>query len=235
MKTEIMSVAGSAPTLAGEGADVPASADMSPLTREQIVCEVAMRLLAVLVFSIFVASAMHQFIRDPSRISLLLLAVSEMFTLGLALCTRVPRERDWNPLTVIVSVCASFYFLTFSLSPGMHLLPEKLSAALQVVGMLIQLGAKFHLRRSFGILPANRGIVVSGPYRFLRHPIYFGYFVNQAGFLLSNFGVQNLAVLVVLWLLQAFRVIREELVLMKDAEYRDYAARVRYRFLPGVF
>jgi len=235
MKTEIVSVTRNASTLAGGGADVAASADRSPLTREQILSEGAMRLLAVIVFSIFVASALHQFIKDPSRVSLLLLAVSEMFTLGLALCTRVPRERDWNPVTVIVSVCASFYFLAFSIGPGIHLFPEKISAALQVAGMLIQLGAKFHLRRSFGILPANRGIVVSGPYRFLRHPIYFGYFVNQAGFLLSNFGLQNLAVLVALWLLQAFRVIREELVLMKDPEYRDYAARVHYRFLPGVF
>jgi protein-S-isoprenylcysteine O-methyltransferase Ste14 len=234
MKNEIVSASNCGPVHLEGIIKTPMQKGAS-LTREQILCEIAMRMLAVLVFSIFVASALHQFYKDPSRISLLLLALSEMFTLGLAVCTRVPRERDWRPGSVVVSVCASFYFLAFSIAPGIHLAGEIISVTLQVAGMLIQLGAKLSLRRSFGILPANRGIVVSGPYRFLRHPIYFGYFVNQAGFLLSNFGLQNLVVLLVLWVLQAFRIVREERVLMKDAKYQDYAARVRYRFFPGVF
>ncbi len=205
------------------------------LTRDQLIGEIAMRLLAVLVYSMFVSSALYQFHKDPSRITLLLLAFSELLTLALAVCTRVPRERDWNPATVVISVCASFYFLAFRIEPGSHLLPEAVAAGLQIAGMVIQVSAKLSLRRSFGILPANRGVVVSGPYRFLRHPIYFGYTINQAGFLLSNFGVQNLVVLVILWGLQIFRVVREERVLVKDVRYREYAARVRYRFIPGVF
>lgn len=194
-----------------------------------------MRLLAVLIFSMFVCSAIYQFQKDPSRITLLLLAASELLTLGLAVCTRVPRERDWNPATVVISTCASFYFLAFRIEPGIHLVPEAVAAGLQLVGMVIQVSAKISLRRSFGILPANRGVVVSGPYRFARHPIYLGYFVNQVGFLSSNFGVRNLVILVLLWGLQVYRVVREERVLVRDVKYREYAARVRYRFVPGVF
>ncbi|SAL71781.1 putative protein-S-isoprenylcysteine methyltransferase-like protein [Caballeronia udeis] len=197
--------------------------------------EIVMRLLAVLMYSVFVSSALYQFHKDPSRITLLLLVISELLTLGLVVCTRVPRERDWNPVTVVISLCASFYFLAFRIAPGIHLLPETVAAGLQIAGLAIQVSAKLSLRRSFGILPANRGVVVSGPYRFLRHPIYFGYFVSQAGFLLSNFGIRNLVVLLLLWALQMFRVVREERVLVKDARYREYAARVRYRFIPGVF
>jgi len=205
------------------------------LTRDQLIGEIVMRLLAVLMYSVFVSSALYQFHKDPSRITLLLLVISELLTLGLAVCTRVPRERDWNPVTVVVSLCAGFYFLAFRIEPGVHLLPETVAAGLQIAGLVIQVSAKLSLRRSFGILPANRGVVVSGPYRFLRHPIYFGYFVNQGGFLLSNFGIRNLVVLLILWALQMFRVVREERVLVKDARYREYAARVRYRFIPGVF
>lgn len=205
------------------------------LTRDQLVGEIVMRLLAVLMLSMFISSTIYQFHKDPSRYTLLLLAFSELLTLGLAVCARVPRERDWNPVTVVVSTCASFYFVAFRLDPGAHLISETVAAGLQVTGVAIQLYAKFSLRRSFGILPANRGVVVSGPYRFARHPIYLGYFVNQAGFLSANFGVRNLAVLLILWALQIFRIAREERILVKDEKYREYAARVRYRLIPGVF
>ncbi|MGX6998323.1 methyltransferase family protein [Caballeronia sp. KNU42] len=205
------------------------------LTRDQLLAEIAMRLLAVVVFSMFVSSTISQFHKDPSRITLLLLAFSELLTLALAVCTRVPRERDWRPATVVIATCASFYFLAFRIEPGIHLIPESVAAGLQIAGVVIQLSAKIALRRSFGILPANRGVVVSGPYRFSRHPIYLGYFVNQIGFLSSDFGVQNLAVVLLLWGLQIYRVVREERVLNKDVRYREYAARVRYRFVPGVF
>ena len=38
------------------------------------------------------------------------------------------------------------------------------------------------LGRSFGVAPANRGIVVRGPYSFVRHPIYTGYLITHTGF-----------------------------------------------------
>jgi protein-S-isoprenylcysteine O-methyltransferase Ste14 len=47
------------------------------------------------------------------------------------------------------------------------------------------------LGRSFGLLPAQRGLVVVGPYRFVRHPIYFGYLIGHIGFLLVNFSWRN--------------------------------------------
>jgi protein-S-isoprenylcysteine O-methyltransferase Ste14 len=233
MKSHLLSPAGQA--VAAEVLAEAAAGKTPPLTRERLLGEIAMRVLAVLVYSIFLWSALNQFYKDPSRITLILLALSELITLGLAVCSRVPRERDWNPATVVISICVSFYFVTLRIKSGIHLVPETVAAGLQIAGIVIQTSAKLSLRRSFGILPANRGVVVSGPYRFLRHPIYFGYGVNQLGFLLSNFGVQNLVVLVLLWSSQVFRVVREERVLIKDAKYREYAARVRYRFIPGIF
>jgi protein-S-isoprenylcysteine O-methyltransferase Ste14 len=206
-----------------------------PLTSGRIATEIAVRLGAVLMFSMFVSSALHQLHRDPTRFTLMLLVVSEAITLALAVCTRVPRERDWHPLTVVISTCASFYFVAFRLDPGWRVLPETVAAGLQIAGMALQISAKLALRRSYGILPANRGVVVGGPYRLLRHPIYVGYFITNVGFLAANLGVRNLLILLSLWALQGYRVLREEKMLLKDPAYREYARRVRYRVMPGLF
>jgi protein-S-isoprenylcysteine O-methyltransferase Ste14 len=107
--------------------------------------------------------------------------------------------------------------------------------ALQVCGMLWQISAKVVLGRSFGLLPAARGIVTGGPYRVVRHPIYLGYLVGHLGFLLSNFSLQNVLVLGALYVAQTIRMLREEAVLGGSAEYRDYTRRVRWRIVPFVF
>jgi len=205
------------------------------LTRDQQELEVVLRICAAVPLSIFLAVAISQFIKDPSRITVLLLGFGELLTIGLAISTRVPRERDWNLLSVLLAVSGTFYFLAFRLEPGVHLIPEAAAAGLQISGIAIQVCAKLTLRRSFGILPANRGVVASGPYRVLRHPIYFGYLLTDIGFLLRNFGIQNVVVLSLLLCLQISRILREERVLVKDSSYRAYMSRVRYRLIYGVF
>ena len=68
--------------------------------------------------------------------------------------------------------------------------------------------AKVVLGRSFGLLPAQRGLVTAGPYRIVRHPIYFGYLIGHIGFLLVNFSWRNAAVLALLYVAQVVRIQR---------------------------
>lgn len=105
----------------------------------------------------------------------------------------------------------------------------------QIIGIAWQLFAKLSLGRSFGLLPANRGVVSTGAYRFMRHPIYTGYLLSEIGFLLANFSTRNLVTIGVWMLLQIGRISMEERVLSEDADYRAYKATVRYRLIPGVF
>ena len=205
------------------------------LTSRQLAVEIALRAGATAVLSLFLYSTIAQIVRDPSRITLLLIAFTAVLDIGLVLFSRVTRERDESLLSITFTVVGSFYYLAFQLEPGTHLVPETVAAGLQVTGVVIQICAKLTLRRSFGLLPANRGVVVRGPYRVLRHPIYFGYLIRDMGFLLRNFGIQNVVVLAVHVGVQACRIIREERVLSKDRTYREYMSRVRYRLIVGLF
>ena len=45
-----------------------------------------------------------------------------------------------------------------------------LSGAIMLIGLYVQISAKVILGRSFGLIAANRGIKVEGPYRIVRHP-----------------------------------------------------------------
>jgi protein-S-isoprenylcysteine O-methyltransferase Ste14 len=104
-----------------------------------------------------------------------------------------------------------------------------------LVGVLVQFAAKLTLARSFGMVPANRGLKTSGPYRVVRHPMYGGYFLMQMGFLALNPTWWNAAAYAVCWTLQTRRLLAEERFLGRDPSYREYQTRVAYRVLPGVF
>lgn len=201
----------------------------------EMAVEVSVRLMGSLVLGAFAFVAWLQWSAAPERITLLLLVATSSLTVGLALFTRVPAKRDWRLVPVIVSVCGTFYFLAVRLDPGIRLIPESSGAFLCGAGILWQLYAKASLRRSFGIVPANRGIVSSGAYRWVRHPIYLGYVIADMGFLLTNFGAWNVMVYGGLFTLQVTRIIQEERFLASDPAYAEYRSKIRYRVLPGLF
>ena len=115
------------------------------------------------------------------------------------------------------------------------LVPIGLSGAIMLLGLYVQISAKVILGRSFGLIAANRGIKVAGPYRIVRHPIYAGYIITHVGFLLAFPSLWNLGLYSTQLLVQVARLLREEHLLKQDPSYRDYAANVRYRLFPMIF
>jgi protein-S-isoprenylcysteine O-methyltransferase Ste14 len=87
-------------------------------------------------------------------------------------------------------------------------------------------------------IDAGRGhkVISTGPYAWVRHPMYAGaifYFLGTALLLGSwyafVFGLVLIAVI-------AFRAVREERMLAAELPgYADYARRVKYRLVPGVW
>jgi len=106
---------------------------------------------------------------------------------------------------------------------------------LMLVGFIVHVGAKLSLRRSFGLVAADRGVKRRGLYAFVRHPMYAGYILTHIGYLLVAPSWWNLAVYCVAWPLLIARIFAEERVLGANPQYQDYAASARYRLVPGVF
>lgn len=61
-----------------------------------------------------------------------------------------------------------------------------IASCLSIAGFLLSTLALFDLGKSFGVSPANRGVVRSGVYSYLRHPMYVGYVISEAGFIVLN-------------------------------------------------
>lgn len=202
---------------------------------ESFLTDILLRIYVAGAVVFFAAAAFSNWHADPTRITLLLIAVIEGVTAGIIIFSRRAKRRDWRPLSVVASCIAMFYFLALDLSPGQHLLPEAIGAGLQIAALLFQLYAKLSLGRSFGVLPATRQLVTRGAYRWLRHPIYFGYLIAHVGFLLANFSLQNVVVLLTLYVAQIVRIRREEEMLTDFPGYREYCSKVRYRLIPGVY
>jgi protein-S-isoprenylcysteine O-methyltransferase Ste14 len=79
-------------------------------------------------------------------------------------------------------------------------------------------------------------VISTGPYRYVRHPMYAGaclFFLGTALLLGSWYGVLCTPVFIGLF---AVRVVLEERLLREELEgYNDYVARVKYRFLPHIW
>jgi len=116
-----------------------------------------------------------------------------------------------------------------------YIVQYELGLALLLTGMIIHIGAKLSLNRSFGIVAANRGVRQNGLYRFVRHPMYFGYVVAHTGFFLTSASIWNAIVYGFVWSLFVARIFAEERVLSEDAAYRAFKEKTRYRLIPGVF
>src|SRR5262249_55309685 len=79
-------------------------------------------------------------------------------------------------------------------------------------------------------------VVTTGPYRYVRHPMYAGaiFFLLGTPLLLGSW--YGLALAPILIAVLAVRAVLEERTLAAELEgYADYAARVRYRLIPRVW
>jgi protein-S-isoprenylcysteine O-methyltransferase Ste14 len=79
-------------------------------------------------------------------------------------------------------------------------------------------------------------VVSTGPYAYVRHPMYAGGLLMFLGMPLQLSSWLGLAGLVLLAPLLAVRIVMEERTLAAELDgYRDYAERVRYRIIPGLW
>jgi len=87
-------------------------------------------------------------------------------------------------------------------------------------------------------IQTDRGHVVcdSGPYRIVRHPGYAGNILPLLGIVLALGSVWTLIPAAVALIIAVIRTALEDQTLQEELPgYRDYARRVRYRLIPGIY
>lgn len=163
----------------------------------------------------------------------LLITVSEGMTAVFVLIRRPGRIATtpyaWS--IAFVGTCAPLMVAP----QGLHLVPTAVSVTAMVAGLTLSIAGKAFLFRSFGIVPANRGIQKGGPYGLVRHPIYLGYLFAHLGYLLANLSPWNAAIYAVTWGAQVLRIRAEEAILCQDEAYRLYQGETRKRLIPGLW
>lgn len=108
------------------------------------------------------------------------------------------------------------------------------STAVVVTGTLFTIWSLAWLGRCFGLLPEVRGLVLRGPYRLVRHPVYLGELISAVGILIAKPHPVILATVLLFVGLQYMRTEFEERALCRafPADYPRYRERVP-RLVPG--
>lgn len=169
---------------------------------------------------------------DPKGASF---ALEELVVVTMAIARRRPSDVSYRVADWVFALLGSLAVLL--LRPGGDAVfgLSWLFVAIQLAGAAGAIVCLVRLGRSFGMVAANRGVQLDGPYRVVRHPLYASYFVAMAGYLLAAPTVWNVAVCAVAVGAQLRRITAEERVLARNDDYRSYMSAVRWRLVPGVF
>ncbi len=163
---------------------------------------------------------------------------------GILLLAHKPKRRYSQTTPTLISLLGSFLPYVLLLAPEAGSLFSSsiifspifesfiITVILVFLGGIISLLGLLSLRKSFSITPEVRGLVVSGLYSFIRHPMYLGGFVSVAGIVLNSLSIFSF-VIYLLWLIIQVRRSRleEQLLLKEYPNYEKYRRRTP-AFLP---
>lgn len=177
-------------------------------------------------FWAFLAGLQIRAALEPFNLVPILLAL-ESGLVAYALLTRreekrtAPRSRKW------------LAWLSVGLPLTLEIGPTSIfSQTVALTGLGLTLWGLVTLGKSFGIAPADRGLVAVGPYRFIRHPMYAGAMLMATSALFQQATWWNLGIFGLLAASAVVRIVWEEQILR---DYSFYAQIVRWRLIPGVW
>jgi protein-S-isoprenylcysteine O-methyltransferase Ste14 len=146
--------------------------------------------------------------------------------------------KDHNPVAVAAAMVGSFVLYGLFLVPGWgrstNIWVLAASDICLAVGIAWALYSLSYLGRRFSIVPEARGLVTSGPYRLVRHPIYLGEIVAGFGLVLPTLLSPHAVVFAVFLGAQLIRTYFEERVLRSTYPQYEAYARNTHRLIPFV-
>jgi len=188
-------------------------------------------LIVLLLFALLAFASIRHFLATGTLKSFGVLIANSLFV-GLFLFRRQARSEATAPSLWLLSLAGTA--LPLLMRPTEGGLFAGAGHWIQFAGVMFVIAGLLSLRRSFAIVPANRGIQVDGMYRFVRHPLYSAELLLLLGVALANPSVLNWTIWIIECGLQCARARAEERFLSDDPEYRTYLERVRYRLVPGL-
>jgi len=155
-----------------------------------------------------------------------------------------PDQKNWDKVFLAFIGIAFFAWVVVMGLDAVRFRWSLVPRWLQVIGALLLSGSFyiFYLtfRENSYLSPAVRiqteraqKVVSTGPYRYVRHPLYAGFILFAFGTALLLGSSCGLFGGLLLILMVAWRAVQEERVLREELEgYSSYMARVKYRFIP---
>ena len=161
-----------------------------------------------------------------------------LLVLGIALTRRPPQAQD-HSLAASAAVVVAYAYPYAQVAylrwvPGDPAWAEG-GLVLVTLAACLSAASLITMRRWFGVRPALRGLATTGPYRLVRHPMYLAYLIADIGYNLQEWNTGTALLVAAGWLSLLYRIHAEERILFLHADWPSYAARVRYRLVPGVW
>ncbi len=149
-----------------------------------------------------------------------LTAVAHIPTLGVPVVAGLDERFGWSPQLIPAIHLAGLAF--FGLGQGLF---SWAMASNKYFSTLVRIQ-----------MDRSHTVATSGPYRYVRHPGYTGYIVSFLG---ASLALGSLWAIIPAGFIACLLVVRtalEDRTLQDELPgYRDYAQRVRYRLLPGIW
>ena len=203
-------------------------------SRADRLADITARAGVVVLFSLMATRFGADFL-STGRMTGLLLLVSELLVVVMTVRRRSAASMDRSVRARVLTLVSMMGPLMLRPAQVAAIIPGALTVAVSAVGLAVVIAGKMSLGRSFGLIPANRGVVSSGLYRLVRHPIYMGYLVTHAAFVAANPSAWNVVIIVAADVALLARAVCEEAILGTDPKYRAYQETVRWRVCPGLF
>ena len=124
-------------------------------------------------------------------------AIGVLITFVTMIVRRPPKRVTPNPVYWLLAFVATYWpLLTVdAIQRGHPIVPSWASDIVAIGSPLVIVWAQLSLGRNIGFVPAQREIVTSGAYRYMRHPIYTGLFLSAVGVALRPYTLRNLITL----------------------------------------
>jgi protein-S-isoprenylcysteine O-methyltransferase Ste14 len=207
---------------------------MDAAQRRAIVSDWIARVVVGTLFALLSINLLADFIHTHRLTGLWLLA-SESLVVVFTVMRRRTLIVDRSLLTAIVTGISLVGPSLVRTAVNRAIAPDWATALVSSAGLLIVIAGKLTLGRSFGLVPANRGVIVGGPYTVVRHPIYAGYLLTHVAFVVAHATMWNVLILAVTDMALILRSRREERLLVRDDAYETYCRRVAWHLVPGVY